>query len=555
MKRVLTGWILFVLCLTLPFSAAHGVCYPSGKVSWPVAVDGMWQTLPHPNCSQTFDAASPVAYQVQPFWVEVTGTYHFEWGDASEGDVITLYADGFDSTMPLDQCLEGAFVSKEIGGMFAQIDQGLQAHRQYYLVSTSPEGQAFFRSPFIFGPGKVRLGMFPGLGGDLAVSMSVDAEMPQFIGQDLVFSLEAANLGPSDQEGVRLASRLHPALSYVSDTCGGSVEDGLWSSDLGDLAAGATASCDITATYLQCRSIAVAAAVEGQLAEDDVANNRASTSVSAPAAMPLQDGGFELGDPNPHWSPFSPIFDFSPHTGDWHLSFVGDENSASQTLVIPQSGDAWLTFYVENVPDFEPGIFEVWVDDSRLWSEFGTFIYGTTFLPHCYQKQGVDISGFADGGLHTVEFRFSGPAQFGGFFRVDDAAVEACPSLGGDLALTLEADTTSPGLRQTFSITATAEHLGGAAQSGVTVSGALPEHLVYVDDTCGGSFSAGSWSWNVGTLNSGEQQSCQIQVTQTACQPSEVQATIAGSTFDLPSNNAPSLALRFRFRARRRRWF
>jgi uncharacterized repeat protein (TIGR01451 family) len=79
---------------------------------------------------------------------------------------------------------------------------------------------------------------------DLTLSKE-DQTDPLPAGQDLVYVLTVENLGPSDATRVEVTDALPAEVSYISDDCGGA--DGPpWSWMVGELEAGATATCNLT---------------------------------------------------------------------------------------------------------------------------------------------------------------------------------------------------------------------------------------------------------------------------------------------------------------------
>ena len=155
----------------------------------------------------------------------------------------------------------------------------------------------------------------------------------------------------------------------------------------------------------------------------------------------VADPSFEAGTPNPFWSEAStnfgtPLCDpgscglgggSGPHTGNWWAWFGGitiyEEGSVAQNVTLP-NGSATLSFWLEvpvacnNPTDY----LEVLVDSTQVFLVDGT-------SPLCgvvgYSLQTVDLSAYADGGSHALEFHSEifGGAAVTNFF-VDDVAIE-----------------------------------------------------------------------------------------------------------------------------------
>jgi hypothetical protein len=156
------------------------------------------------------------------------------------------------------------------------------------------------------------------------------------------------------------------------------------------------------------------------------------------------DGGFEAGMMAGTWTEFSTNFgtpicsvaDCGPsggmnaHSGTYWVWLGGidipETAFASQSLVIPV-GTATLTFWLEIVVCDTVGsdVFTVRIDGQTVFS-------ATNTDPACnqigYVQKTIDVSAFANGGSHTLEFR--GVFGDGGIgftdFMVDDVRLESC---------------------------------------------------------------------------------------------------------------------------------
>jgi hypothetical protein len=167
--------------------------------------------------------------------------------------------------------------------------------------------------------------------------------------------------------------------------------------------------------------------------------------LEAALADVVQDGGFEAGSPNPFWTEAStnfgtPLCDLDgcgtgtgtgPLTGDWWAWFGGvaaaEAGSVSQSVTIPAGGAATLSFWVEQFvcSGAAADYLEVNIDGTQLWQTTGAD-------PACgvlgYRQITLDVSAYADGGAHTLEFNSEifGTPSLTNFF-VDDVTLEAGP--------------------------------------------------------------------------------------------------------------------------------
>lgn len=142
--------------------------------------------------------------------------------------------------------------------------------------------------------------------------------------------------------------------------------------------------------------------------------------LAAPVAMAaniVADPGFEGGTPNAAWTEAStnfgtPLCDLGscgtgggtgPGAGDWWAWFGGvggapETGSVSQSLTIPVGANT-LEFLLENpASDSTDDFVEARIDGV------GVFTYFADGSIPLYALQTVDISAFADGAVHTLEF-------------------------------------------------------------------------------------------------------------------------------------------------------
>jgi hypothetical protein len=204
-------------------------------------------------------------------------------------------------------------------------------------------------------------------------------------------------------------------------------------------------------------------------------------SAAAMAPGMINDGSFELGGFGGAWTEFSsnfgtPICDAGlcgtgggtgPRTGTYWCWFGGiaatEIASVSQSVVLPATGSLSLEFYTE-LPacDSAADFMEVLVDGTPVYFVDGADAACGTIG---YDLVSVDISAYADGGSHTIEFRsetYSVNTGVTNFFLDDVSLVEVlgdCPWLsasplsgttpqGGSSPVTVQVDATglAPGI-------------------------------------------------------------------------------------------------------------
>jgi len=317
---------------------------------------------------------------------------------------------------------------------------------------------------------------------DLGVSIT-DAPDPAPWGGNVTYTVTVANEGAAAVSGVGLTLALPPGLSLVSaspstPTCTGA--GGTVSCALGGLAFRTSRTVTVTARADLLGSVTVEAT--GTLAETDPepANNTASqtTLVELPAcADAVQDGSFEQGVLSIPWKATSTNFGTpicsvgtcgsgggaaGPRTGIFWAWFGGANVPELGTLtqaVTLQRGRATLRFYLWNGHSggYATDSFRVLVDGRQVFA----VPTGDPLYKAGYRLVSVDLTAFADGGVHSLrlESYTQGPAVTD--FSVDDVSIESCPpptlSVGdvrvteGDsgttdalVSLTLDSPTTKP---------------------------------------------------------------------------------------------------------------
>lgn len=176
-------------------------------------------------------------------------------------------------------------------------------------------------------------------------------------------------------------------------------------------------------------------------------NGQPSPAVPPTAALgeQIQDGGFEGGSPNAFWAESSSNFGSplctsglcgvgggtGPHSGNWWAWFGGiaayEEGAVSQSVVIP-FGTTTMTWWQEcPVTSGAAGDYlEVNIDGNQeyviLGNDASCGVVG-------YSQQSLDISAYADGGAHTVEFHSEILGSAVTNFFVDDVSIIAPDAL------------------------------------------------------------------------------------------------------------------------------
>lgn len=277
-------------------------------------------------------------------------------------------------------------------------------------------------------------------GADLSLTKVASNPTPG-ISEPVTFTISVTNNGPGDQTGVTVTDPLPSGLTYVSDTCGGSVAGGIWTWNIGTLVDGANTSCDLVTTYDACCVVDNTATVSGDDL-DDPSNNSDTASLNASANV-IGDPSFEAGTPNPVWTEAStnfgtPLCDAGscgtgggtagPRTGAWWSWFGGiaapEVASVEQTVTIASGAAANLKFWLWNGAESGSGTdnFEVLIDGAQIFE----VLEGDPTYTGGYVEVVLDVSAFADDANHTITFVSTSGGTGTTNFSMDDVSLLTC---------------------------------------------------------------------------------------------------------------------------------
>jgi uncharacterized repeat protein (TIGR01451 family) len=289
--------------------------------------------------------------------------------------------------------------------------------------------------------------VFNGLDGDLEVSLDVPGGVT--VDDPFAYQITATNNGPLDQSGVVITDTLPADLAYVSDDCGGSAAGQTWTWNVGALANGASATCNLMVdlTSPSCILVSNSVAATGSAADLDTSNNTASFLNGL--GEQVQDPSFEAGTPNPYWAEASTQFgtplcnpvacnplDVPPTTGDWWVFFGGEngleEGSVEQSVTIPPGAVLSFQFVIPISSANGTDVMRVLVDGTELFSALEN---DPTYTGSAYQQVVLDLTDFDDGGTHSlrIESTCNQPAGQSTFFFVDDVSIDT-PTCGAVVA-------------------------------------------------------------------------------------------------------------------------
>lgn len=405
---------------------------------------------PFADCSGMSGIGVGVGYHVQEFTVSASGAYDLSSVQDSPGDgFIFVYENAFDPNDALTNCLAGNDDGSGGIGTSEILGENLTAGTSYFLVTTafSPGDESTFTNT-ISGGGNVILA---GAGPDLGIT--VTAPDGVLTGGQFTYELTATNNGVGNATGVVVTDLLSPSVTFVSASCGATHALGTVTWNLGALADGASATCTITVQMGPvCATVDNVATIDGNESDSTASNN--TSAISNSAGNLVADPGFEDGTPNGFWTEFestfaTPICDAGgcgvgggtgPHSGNFWVWFGGlssgpTSGSMTQLITIP-AGTTTLTFWLEtpvcNATNGAGDFATLSVDGNEEWRVDATAASCNTVG---YAQVSVDISAYADGASHTVEFASTtlGNGTVSNFF-IDDVELLDTPTCAAALA-------------------------------------------------------------------------------------------------------------------------
>ncbi len=120
---------------------------------------------------------------------------------------------------------------------------------------------------------------------DISIAKTAAAPTPLIVGSTVTYTLAASNAGPGDADAVVVTDTLPANLTYVSNTCAATVAGQLFTWNIGTLANGANAACDIVTTVNTFGPIDNTANI-ASTTNDPTPGNNASTSSLAGVPFP-----------------------------------------------------------------------------------------------------------------------------------------------------------------------------------------------------------------------------------------------------------------------------
>ena len=324
---------------------------------------------------------------------------------------------------------------------------------------------------------------------DLVIQKTVSNATPA-LGGNVTFTLSVTNNGPSTALAVEVTDALPIGLTFVSASSASYVGN-VWT--VGDLACGAGASLDIVAQVTDAAPITNTATVASLTRDPDLANNGDSVTTD------VSEADLTLS---------KSVDDATPNEGQnvaYTLRLTNNGPNAASAVEVQDLLPAGLSF----------------VSASADAGTFASGVWTLASVPSGASRDllivaRVDAQGLITNSAEVTASATFDPTSTPGDGIGDDAAgvdIDALPP-SADLALTMGASLNTLSLGGSLTYTLTLVNNGPSATDGVSVIDLLPAGVTLASANASqGSYDAGSGTWTIGAMASGDTVTLSIVVT------------------------------------------
>ncbi len=329
-------------------------------------------------------------------------------------------------------------------------------------------------------------------GTDLSVTKAVDNANPAE-GDTIVYTVHVTNGGPDAATGVEVTDQLPSEVTYVSDDSGGDYDDttGIW--DIGEIANGAIATIEITATVNPGTtgvSFTNTATVTALDQNDPNPDNDTDTATVRVAGTDL--------------AVIKTVSDARPNEGDtidYNVIVANRGPDDATGIEITDQLPAGVTY----VSDDSGGTY---IPGTGVWTIGNLDVGNTTDV--------LTITAIVDSGtvgdviVNTATITAMDQNDPNPDNNTDDAAITVT---GADLSVAKTVDEANPSVGDTIVYTVRLTNGGPDAATGIEVTDQLPAGVTYVSDDSGGSYNPATGLWAVAALANGSTATLSITAT------------------------------------------
>ena len=353
---------------------------------------------------------------------------------------------------------------------------------------------------------------------DLSLVASVDDASPA-LGDDVTFSLRLANAGPAAASGVSVRAPLPAGYTFVSATpgVGYNAQTGVWT--IPDLPAGQTLDLQIVATATTTDRATFAPEVTAADQPDaDSAPGDGAGDDAATVAVQAQPTDLALT---------LSVDDAAPAVGE-RVTFTIDLTNQSATgatgvdvsALLPAGFSAVSGTTSQGAYDAARGTWSVGAVGPNGAARLVVTATVVSAEPQAVTAQVAS----ADQPDADSTPGNDDPAE-------DDQASVTVAGQPTDLALTVAASDTAPGVGETVTFTVTLDNQSAVAANGVDVSALLPAGYTFVDAAPStGAYNAGTGRWSVGDVAASGRQTLTVTATAQTLDPSAFTAEVTAAT-------------------------
>jgi len=327
---------------------------------------------------------------------------------------------------------------------------------------------------------------------DIEMDMTVDNATP-LVGDDVVFTIEITNNGPSDATGIVVADLLPDGYTFVSDDASGNYNPitGVWTVD--PITGSGTATINITAT------------VNASGDYENVAEVTASDN-DDPDSTP-DNGDINEDDQVSISTTPVPVSDMSLNiTVDNNAPVVGSD--VVFTIEVQNDGPSDVTGI--EVTDLLPDGYTYVSDDAGTYNEvtglwtIGGISNGSSAVINITAT--VNASGDYTNVAEVTAADNLDPdstVNNNDINEDDQDSISLTPEASSDISFTMDIDNDTPNVGDQVVFTLTVNNNGPSDATGVEVTDLLPDGYTFVSDDGSGSYNSTTGVWTVAPLSNG----------------------------------------------------